>query len=201
MFVVLLVWAAYIFLGIQIITHRIQIAGFVPSIIILVVAFFVLVFWSVHHLTKPGKKAQRAAAAITGRQAAPSSPSSSPASTSSLDTGSFSFRVAGVTFENDNGESRQEILRHMKFGDSPWADDPDNLTAELEETEFDGEQAFAVLVNGYQVGYVPKTHIKRVAAARENVATCFVSSVRITGGGTGSDGKPLSYGCEITLDY
>ena len=195
---VIIVWAAYLFFAFQVINHRIQIADFTTSLIILAVAFFAVVFWTVHHLTKPNKKAQQAAAANAARQPAPApAPSASTAPAS----GSLTFRVAGVTFKNDDGESRQEILRHLKFGDEPWAKDPDDLDAEIKETVFEGEQAFAVLVNGYQVGNVPKTHIKRVAAATANIATCYVSSVRIIGGGYDDKGKQLSYGCEITLEY
>ena len=196
MLIVLLVWAAYLFLGFQIITHKIVIAGFTTSLIGLGVVFFVLVFWSIHHLTTP-KKAQREAAqrATAARLAA------DRATVTAADSGSITFRVAGVTFENDDGTSRQDILRHLKFGDAPWADDPEDLTATIDETTFEGEQAFEVLINGYQVGFVPKTSIRKVAAARDHVGTCFVSDVKVIGGGTGSDGQPISYGCEITLEY
>lgn len=196
MFAVVIVWAAYFFFVFQVINHRIRIADFVTSIIILAVVFLIVVFWTVRHLTKPNKKAQQAAAANAARQAAPAASGSAERA-----SGSLTFRVAGVTFENDDGESRQEILRHLKFGDEPWAKDPDDLDAEIEETVFEGEQAFAVLINGYQVGNVPKTHIKRVAAATANASTCYVSSVRIIGGGRDDNGKKLAYGCEITLEY
>lgn len=123
-----------------------------------------------------------------------------PAS-AAVDSGSITFRVAGTTFDNDDGSSRQEILRHLKFGDAPWANDQDDLTATLEETEYDGQQAITVFINDYQVGFVPKTSIRQVAAARKHVATCYVSDVRILGGGADSEGRPLSYGCEITVEY
>ena len=198
MLAVLIAWAAYFFLGFEIITHKIKIADFSTSVVILVVAFFVLIFWSVRHLVKPTKAQQQAAAAAAARRAAQTPP---PAPAPVDDSGSFTFRVAGVTFDNDDGESRQEILRHLKFGDAPWADDPDDLVGHIMETTFEGEQAFEVLVNDYQVGNVPKSHIKKVASAMQHIGTFSVSSVRIAGGGRGQDGTPLSYGCEITVDY
>lgn len=196
MLIVLLAWAAYLFLAFSVITHRIQIAGFLPSMIILFVGFVVLIYWSIRHITAP-KKSQRVAA----QHAAAARLAADRATVAAADSGSVTFRVAGVTFNNEDGTSRQDILRHLKFGDAPWADDPEDLTATLEETTFEGEQAFAVLVNGYQIGFVPKTSIRKVAAAQEHVATCFVSNVRILGGGTGTDGRTVSYGCEITMEY
>ena len=190
MLLVLLLWLAYLVLFFQVITHRIQIAGFVPSLVIMVVLFFVLCIWSYKHLTSPkGSKRQQ-----SSTPAAPTVPAAT-------DPGVITFRVAGVTFKNDDGKSRQDILRHMKFGDPPWADDPDDLVGELVETTFDGEPAIEVYVNGHLVGHVPKAQITSVSAALKNVATCHVSDVQIIGGGTDQNGTRLSYGCMITLKY
>ena len=186
----------YAFFFYQFLFNSLRIGGFLSSVAIVGVLFIILVLWSVHKLAQPGKKAKQAAArAAADRQA------TARAVSSLADSGTVSFRVAGVTFDNDDGSSRQDILRHMKFGDSPWADDPDDLVATLEETTFDGDLAFAVLINGYQIGFVPKASIQKVAEAQRHPDTCFVSSVRVTGGGTGSDGRDLSFGCEIVLEY
>ena len=173
-----------------------MIGGFFLSLVIVVILFFVLSFWTYHRLIAP-KKAQRAAA----QRAAAARPTADRATVAAADSGSITFRVAGVTFENDDGESRQDILRHLKFGDAPYADDPDDLDGQLEETSYDSELAIAVLVNGYQVGFVPKSNIPRVSKALKNVATCYVSDVKIIGGGNDPEGNPLNYGCEITLEY
>ena len=192
MIAVILAWIAYLYFFVQFLFHGFRIGGFLSTAGIGALLFIVLIVWTVRQLSKPGKKAMQAAA---NRQAA------ARAAVAREDSGSVSFRVAGVSFENEDGSSRQEILRHLKFGDSPWADDPDDLTASLEETVFDGDLAFAVFINGYQVGFVPKASIRKVSEAQQHVSTCYVSSVRITGGGSGSDGRDLSYGCEITLEY
>ena len=193
---VLIGWAAYIYFFIQVFTHRLKIGGFLQSALILGVLFIVLILWTVHRMIQPSRKQKQAAAQMSAARVA-----AGRATVAAADSGSVTFRVAGTTFENDDGTSRQEILQHLKFGDAPWADDPDDLTAELEETEYQGETAFNVLVNGYQVGCVPQTSIRQVITAQQHVATCYVSSVRILGGGTGADGRKLSYGCEITLEY
>lgn len=158
-------------------------------------AFIVLFIWFMVRLVRPSRRARQAAA---GRAAAPSRGQTSAAPD---DSGTITFRAAGTTFDNDDGTSRQEILRGLKFGEAPWADDPDDLIGAIEETQYNGSLAYEVLVNGYQVGMVPQSLVSKVRQAKAHVATCCVSSVRILGGGTGDDGRPLSYGCEITLDF
>lgn len=187
MFLILIAWLAYAYLIVRCVFHGLSFGGFLQTVAVLAILFIVLMVWSVRRLLRPAAGKQ---------QAAPR-----PAAPAGTDSGSITFRVAGTTFDNDDGTSRQEILRHLKFGDAPWADGPEDLNAELEETEYNGETAFAVLINGYQVGNVPRANIPQVITAREHVATCYVSSVRILGGGTGSDGRDLNYGCEITLEY
>lgn len=192
---VVLAWAAYCIFFVQFLFHGFRIRDFITTILIIGVLFILLVLWTVHKLTEPSKRARMAAAA---RQAAGSP---APSSGSAAGSGSVTFRVAGTTFENDDGTSRQDILRHMKFGDSPWAEDPEDLMVTIEEETYEGELAFAVFINDYQVGFVPKNYIKKVETARQNIATCFVSDVKITGGGISEDGRKLSYGCTITLEY
>ena len=192
---VAIAWVAYCVLFVQFLFHGFRIRDFITTILIVGVLFILLVLWTVHKLTEPSKRARKAAAA---RQAAGSP---APSSGSAAGSGSVTFRVAGTTFENDDGTSRQDILRHMKFGDAPWAEDPEDLMVTIEEETYEGEPAFAVFINDYQVGFVPKNYIQKVETARQNVASCFVSDVKITGGGTAEDGRKLSYGCSITLEY
>lgn len=60
------------------------------------------------------------------------------------------LKVAGVTFPNDDGESRQEILKSLGFG---WK------LAELKQTTYDGERAVTVWVDGKQIGWVAKDQL------------------------------------------
>ena len=183
MLLVVVAWIAYFWFSFQVITRKLQIADFTTSIIIIGAGFFLMLYLSVNHLLDLRRR----------RPAADPQPVD--------DSGSFTFRNDGTSFANDDGSSRQDILRHLKFGDPPWAVDPDDLSVELQELSYDGQPAIAVLVNGYQVGFVPKNIIPQVQEALASVATCYVSDVRIIGGGTGDDGRRLSYGCEITLSY
>lgn len=67
-------------------------------------------------------------------------------------------KVAGVTFKNENGSSRQAILR-------PLASDPDNdyFPVTLERYTFKGNPAFYVLYNSKCVGNVPADKVKDVS--------------------------------------
>lgn len=64
--------------------------------------------------------------------------------------------IAGVTFNNDDGVSRQALLKDLKArgGDADL---------ELEEYEYKGKPAIRVLVDGEQVGTIPRTRVAEVS--------------------------------------
>ena len=68
--------------------------------------------------------------------------------------------IAGVTFDNDDGTSRQKILKDLKVtgGDA---------YLNLEEYEYKGAPAIRVLVNDMCVGNVPKARVAEVAAVMD----------------------------------
>lgn len=191
----LLACAGYCYLFIQFVFHGFRVGSFFSTVLLMAVSFFVVIYLVLQAFSRPTRKQQAAFdARFPIRQPAGGTISDDPD-----DSGEVVFRVAGVTFDNEDGSSRQEILRHMKYGDPPWADDPEDLLCTLEETEFGGEPAFAVWVNGFQIGFVPKNFIRQVQTAQAHMSTCYISSVRILGGGQDDSGRNLSYGCEVTI--
>ena len=191
----LLACAGYFWLFIQFVFHGFRVGSFLSTVLIMVLGFFFVIWLVLRAFSRPTRRQQAAFdARFPVQQPATGTPPADPD-----DSGEVVFRVAGVTYENDDGSSRQEILRHLKYGDPPWADDPEDLLCTLEETGFGGEPAFSVWVNGYQVGYVPKKSIRQVQTAQAHMSTCYISSVRILGGGQDDSGRNLSYGCEVTL--
>ncbi len=110
------------------------------------------------------------------------------------------FRVAGVTFDNDDGSSRQEILRHLRFRDEPYVDEDAELMVNFVESEYEGQLAIEVWINDYQVGHVPKSKISQVKAAMDSHAWT-VDSCSIYGGSRDESGEKHSYGCEISLSW
>ena len=200
---IIIVWAAYIYAADRAVFHGFRIKDFPTTVIVFGVAFFVIAFWSGIHLTKSAaRKAQRRAAAQPPQQSPRPSSSASGTRGSSAGTGGsheITFRVAGTSFSNDDGTARQDILRALKFGDAPYSSgsDPD---VDIEETTFDGELALAVTVNGFLIGFVPKSSISKVKAALDSFAWT-ADACRVIGGGNSATGEPLSYGCEITVSW
>lgn len=64
------------------------------------------------------------------------------------------FSVAGVTYENEDGSSRQAILKRMAKEDF--------VVASLGEFEYDGSPAVAVMLDDERIGSVPKEHLPDV---------------------------------------
>ena len=98
---------------------------------------------------------------------------------------SFDTAVVGVTFNNDDGSSRQQILSETDV------DDP----VTLEFYEYDGNPACAVYVFGKQIGHVRKEFAAELA---EQYNGCyFVGKVKKILGGP-EYGLP-NYGCVIDI--
>lgn len=58
--------------------------------------------------------------------------------------------VAGVTFANNDGTKRQDILRKLGFG---------YRLAYLVQTTFENERAVEVRIGNELVGYIPRKHL------------------------------------------
>lgn len=70
--------------------------------------------------------------------------------------------IAGVTFDNEDGTSRQKILRDLKVTGG-------EAHLDLEEYEFKGAPAIRVLVNDMCVGNVPKNYVAQVSAVLDRL--------------------------------
>ena len=68
------------------------------------------------------------------------------------------------------------------------------------ESEYDGQLAIEVHINGYQVGFVPKTLVRKVKAAMDSYAWT-VDGYSIYGGSMEEYGEKHNYGCEITISW
>ncbi len=102
----------------------------------------------------------------------------------------LTFSVAGVTFKNGR-KSRQAILRKIKFHDEPFES---IKSFDIEKYDYEGENAYSILVNSEQIGNIPKSNI----AEYEQYCNYPVSvtDLSITGGGDN-----INYGCNITLKF
>jgi len=104
------------------------------------------------------------------------------------------FRVAGVTFDNDDGTNRQNIIADIDHQRPPFQD-ADNLEVSVLKTSYEGKLAYEVRVNDVQIGFVPSKQVDEVAAALQH-PDARVSGFSIDGG---SDG--YNYGVGIAIKY
>lgn len=105
----------------------------------------------------------------------------------------FSFRVAGVTFNNGR-KTRQAILRKIKWGDKPF---DEFVQWTIEKYDFEGSPAVGVYANGEQVGNVPKEKLPYILECWDRIQSVYHTEVY--GGGTDDSGNQIKYGCEVTL--
>lgn len=107
------------------------------------------------------------------------------------------FKVKGVTFDNDDGTNRQDILYEIANKEPPF---DGKLTATIEEIQYNNEPAFAVLVNDYRIGSVPKECVNELLQKWNRIDK--ISSFSLVGGGEGEySGEDLYYGVRITVRF
>lgn len=63
------------------------------------------------------------------------------------------YRIVGSSYDNEDGTSRQDIIRSIKYRAKPFGDKPE-IT--LEKYKYQEEDAVAVYANGLQVGHISR---------------------------------------------
>lgn len=104
------------------------------------------------------------------------------------------YKVVGVTFDNDDGSSRQEILKQMHFREPPY-NKPFDL--ELRPYDYEGEQAVAVCAAGQMIGNISRDDLPEVLGNWKR--TTAICDVDVYGGGAAPYGHELKYGAKVTL--
>lgn len=125
--------------------------------------------------------AHKPAKAAAGQQATPRATGAPAADSRIAET--IRTKVVGVTFQNDDGENRQDILSHMT-GDEE---------IEIEKTTYNGEPAAYVKWDNKILGYLSAELAKDLAARYPN-AHYTAEILEISGGGL------QTFGCNIELD-
>lgn len=101
------------------------------------------------------------------------------------------YRIVGTSFKNDDGTSRQDIIRDI---DCRW--NPFHAKAEirLEKYVYEGEDAIRVLANGRQIGHISREDAKYSVLPQWD-RYAGVSDYSILGGGH------LKYGVSIEIMF
>lgn len=101
------------------------------------------------------------------------------------------FKVAGVTFDNDDGSSRQEIICDLLDEYGEWEDIPGSLL----EYEYKGNPAIYVLADGQIVGNIPADDLDTVLDLLPDVEDVVVRVSDFA-----PEGKTI-YFARVTLAY
>lgn len=102
------------------------------------------------------------------------------------------FRVVGVTFQNEDGKSRQEILKKIRYKGAPYRTDPD---IRLEKYEYEGREAVSVYANEEQIGNISDFDLDRVLPCWERYENVEEFSIH----GTGE--KTNKFGVDIVVRF
>ena len=97
------------------------------------------------------------------------------------------FKVAGVTFNNDDGSSRQEILKNI-------VDNGGSADATFKEYEFNGKPAIAVYADGKCIGSIPRGSAKEVRSLIAKDLSAIISANKFVN----EEGKEIYY-AEVTF--
>lgn len=108
-------------------------------------------------------------------------------------TDTFTFRAAGVTFNNGR-KTRQAILRKIYWRDEPFL----RVSYTLREYDFEGSPAIGVYANGEQIGNVPKDDVSFVLPLLDRITKI---SVNVSGGGQTEGGENINFGATVTITY
>ena len=140
-------------------------------------------------------------------KAKPKAPADSTSTSSTRRTGSASsykpslpaehkrvLKVAGVTFNNDDGSSRQALLKKLYFRDAPF---DDYTQISFEQFFWQDEIAFKVLADGYCIGNVAKKDIDFINIHELDL---LVEDIEVVGG-VAPSGEHINYGCNIRVSY
>lgn len=119
-----------------------------------------LIFWQ-YKAANRDKPAEYEARPVKPVNAA--SPAGAAAPKQNADTYTRKFKVRGVTFDNDDGTSRQEILKKIYRKKPPF---DNGLNVELKQYTYNDGPAYGVYVNGYMIGNIPGDNTDFVNHAR-----------------------------------
>lgn len=108
-------------------------------------------------------------------------------------TDTFTFKAAGVTFNNGR-KTRQAILRKIHWHDEPFV----FVSYSLRKYDFEGSPAIGIYANGEQIGNVPKDDVSFVLPLLDRITKI---SVNVSGGGQTESGENINFGANVTITY
>lgn len=99
-------------------------------------------------------------------------------------------KVAGVTFDNDDGTSRQRILKAIAKNTE---DDPD---VELRRSEYNGKPCIYVICEGRCVGTIPRENVNEVLSVYSSIEFISIDAESFE-----NDDDETIYRADLTIQY
>ena len=93
------------------------------------------------------------------------------------------YKIVGVTFDNDNGTDRQQLLKKIynravkELKADPWLDVDYDVS--FRSYEFEGSPALAVLVDGYEIGNIAADSVNDVSEILEKKKPFYDVEIRL----------------------
>ena len=87
--------------------------------------------------------------------------------------GFIETKISGVTFKNEDGKSRQDILRNIYKAKN--SANPPEMEISFEPYEYEGEDAVKVIVNDECIGSIDKHHVEEALEAIYNLESVFIN--------------------------
>lgn len=130
---------------------------------------------------------------------APKVPEVKPATPNVPEYQFIEFKLKGVSFKNEDGTSRQELIRRIDEQEPPF-ENGGELDVDLKPVLFDGKDAIECRVNGYLIGHVPKELVTDVMDAMK-ATDATISDFKVIGGGEKENGEKLNYGIYMAVRF
>lgn len=89
----------------------------------------------------------------------------------------FRTKAAGVTFDNEDGTSRQDILRACPKND---IDDYETVNGSVELIEYRGEPAFRIFIGRDCIGSIPKDDMPKMLKIKDKISSVTVTPDEFT---------------------
>ena len=158
----------------------------VIGVILAVLLIGAIVFWIIRKKQEKEKSKQ-------SKPAESSNTSKTPES----EFGFIETKVSGVTFKNEDGKSRQDILRNLYKAKNSAT--PPEMEISFEPYEYEGEDAVKVLVNDECIGSIDKHHVKEALDAIYNLESVFLNVDRFKD--DNNFGSSFVYYAKLNIKY
>lgn len=158
----------------------------VIGVILAVLLIGTIAFWIIRKKQKKKKSKQSNPTEATNISKAPEP-----------EFGFVETKISGVTFKNEDGKNRQDILKNIYKAKN--SANPLEMEISFEPYEYEGEDAVKVLVNDECIGSIDKRHVEEVLEAIYKLESVFLNVDRFKD--DNNFGSSFVYYAKLNIKY